>query len=135
MRELTRLLSSERSDRLYDTNEMTSCRRPCDPFTARGATVLLVLSACACAPTQPLSVRATGTGGICRVEIDGVEMLHDNLDYAKLRTLADAHRRRMVLDVDANTPYRCIGGVVFNLQRAGFRGVSLTVNGVPLPAQ
>jgi len=41
----------------------------------------------------------------------------------------------MVVDASPQTPYRCIGGVVFNLQRAGFRIVSVTVDEVPVPSQ
>jgi len=97
--------------------------------------VTLTFLLCACAPAPPLAVRASGEGETCTVRINNEELSSDELDAERLRALAKAHGKRMSVDASPQTPYRCIGGVVFNLQRAGFRVVSLTVDGVPVPSE
>jgi hypothetical protein len=41
----------------------------------------------------------------------------------------------VIFDADRDTPYRCIGGAIFNLQRAGFRMISVRIDGVELPTE
>jgi len=69
------------------------------------------------------------------LRINDVEVSAGEIDLDRLRAVAGKHGRRVAIDTDPGTPYKCVGGVVFTLQRAGFRTVSLSVNGVPLPAQ
>jgi len=66
------------------------------------------------------------------VRVNGVDVSRGALDLNRLRSLRGSHGDRAVVDTDLETPYRCIGGVIFDLQRAGFRFVEVTVNGVPL---
>lgn len=66
----------------------------------------------------------------CTVLINGQPSSSDNLDGAHLKELALTHGRRAVLDVSRTTPYKCIGGVVFYLQRAGFKRIAVRVDGV-----
>jgi biopolymer transport protein ExbD len=90
---------------------------------------------CACAQTAPLNVAATGRGHACSLRVNGVEVSRDALDLNRLRSAAATHRNRAVIDTDQETPYRCIGGVIFDLQRAGFQVVTVTVNGRPIPSR
>ena len=98
---------------------------------------VLVCSAClcACAQTPPLQVSATGREQTCALRLDNVDVSREALDPNRLRALGAAHRRRAVVDTDPETPYRCVGGIIYDLQRAGFRIVAVTVNGVPVPVR
>lgn len=80
-----------------------------------------------------LSIRAPT--GVCEVywnqtRVDSTELLNRAVDKLKLEIekqggvnapgleLPEAHIRG-----DVNTPYRCIGGAIYNMQRAGFAKV------------
>ena len=82
-----------------------------------------------------LSVKADQTTGACEVywnltRVDSNELLDRAVAKLKLEIdkqggvtapgfeLPEAHIRG-----DINTPYRCIGGVIYNMQRAGFAKV------------
>lgn len=101
----------------------------------RSVVLTITLCVAACAPTPPpLGVRVTEQGTACTVRANGAEWSVDALDQAALRVLAREHGRRLVLDTDPRTTYRCIGAAVFKLQVAGFHIVAVTLNGVPLPS-
>ncbi len=69
------------------------------------------------------------------VHANVISLRSDALDDVGLRALARSHGGRIVVDKYPNTPYKCLGGSIINLQRAGFRIVSVRVNGVELPRQ
>jgi hypothetical protein len=96
----------------------------------RSLPVLLLAALGACASQPPLVVRAASEGDACRAQIDGATFAPDELQGPRLRALRG---RRLVVDADPDIPYRCMGGIVFMLQRAGFHIVSVRVNGVELP--
>jgi hypothetical protein len=100
-------------------------------ITIFGLSILL----CSCATKTPLAVEAIGSGSECNVVINGVSTRLDALDKARLRALAAGHGRRMIIDTDDNTPYRCLGAVIIELQRWGYRWVAVTVNDVPIRAE
>ena len=95
--------------------------------------ILLISLLGACASKPPLLVRATGEDDTCTVQVNGLTLSNEELDERRLRALATAHGSRLIVDADHRTPYKCIGGTIFKLQRAGFRVVSVRVNGVELP--
>jgi hypothetical protein len=97
--------------------------------------VALSCCLCACAQTAPLNVSATGREHACSLRINGIEVSADALDLERLRSLGATHRGEAIVDTDPETPYRCIGGVIYNLQRAGFRVVAVRVNGIPVSPQ
>lgn len=88
---------------------------------------------CACVQTPPtLVLRATGQGHACTLRVNDVEVTREALGLGRLRSLRASHGDRAVVDTDLETPYRCIGGIIYDLQRAGFRAVAVSVNGVPI---
>jgi biopolymer transport protein ExbD len=75
-----------------------------------------------------------GQGQTCIVSLNGVEIPYDLLDQVKLRALAKAHGNRVVIAADPKTTYRCVGGVIFSLQQAGFHIDAFIGNEVAVPA-
>lgn len=64
-------------------------------------------------------------GQACSVTIDG-----KRFSDAELMTYAKASRsRRAVVEGGKTTPYRCIFGAFFTLQRAGLQTVDMTIGG------
>ena len=49
-----------------------------------------------------------------------------------LELAASWRGERAVIQADSDTPYKCIGGTIFTLQRAGLRDVEVVVDGVKL---
>ena len=98
----------------------------------RIAAVLCSFCLSACGQTPPLQVDASGRGQDCSLRLNGVELSRDALRLDRLQAMRANHGNKAVVDFDLETPYRCIGGVIFDLQRAGFQVVALTVNGVPI---
>lgn len=111
-------------------NELSLCDASIMLKLAAGLLLALVAG---CAQTPPLVVRANGNGASCTVTVNGDMFFEEDFTEARLQRLRDEHGRRIVLDSGAETPYRCIGGAIFNLQRAGFDLVSVQVDGIPLP--
>lgn len=101
----------------------------------RIAAILCSSCLCACVQSLPLTVEATGRGHACSLRVNEVDVSHGALDLNSLRAMRANHGGRAILDTNPETPYRCIGAAVFDLQRAGFRTVAITVNGVPLPTR
>ena len=82
-------------------------------------------AAAACSTARPappaprVNLSAEVVGDECRFHADGQSMTLDELIVA-----ADAWRRRGVhLDATVDTPYKCIGGAIFALQRAGVKRI------------
>jgi hypothetical protein len=101
----------------------------------RTLTVLLVALLAACAQKPPLVVKATGQAKSCTVSVNGEVFSGKDLNQARLQRLVEEHGRRLVVDSDSRTPYRCIGGLVFSFQLAGFRVVGVRVDGEELPSR
>ncbi|HYI49174.1 MAG TPA: hypothetical protein VEX35_11995 [Allosphingosinicella sp.] len=58
-------------------------------------------------------------GGRCTIQVEGRRIAErDFLAFARRWRGREAHIRG-----DPQTPYRCVGGVIFELQRAGFRQI------------
>ena len=81
------------------------------------ATTLLILGFAVGQPSGPnLVVDAYEDNGACSVVVNG-----ERVDSQRLLELATAWpSRRGIVRMEKGTPYRCVGGVVFTLQRAGF---------------
>ena len=88
-----------------------------------------------CARNPPLMLRATGTGEECTVSVNGEVFADEKLSGPLLNQLAKEHDKRLIIDSDGHTPYRCIGRTIFNLQGAGFRVVAVRVGGVGVPSR
>lgn len=96
--------------------------------------------------TKPENVSLSikpGAGGECevywgRTRVDSTELLQRAVDKLKLEIdrqggenapdleLPEAHIRG-----DINTPYRCIGGAIYNMQRAGFSKIGFISEPAP----
>ena len=99
------------------------------------AMFLVWLGGCA-ARDQVLVVGVEKSGEGCVVQVEGrrfgpaLTSDKELLDFLQ----AQARRRhRALVQAVADSPYRCVGGAVFMLQRAGFRDVQVTVDGQKLP--
>lgn len=101
----------------------------CNPSGVRVAVLLGSSCLFACAQTPPLAITATGRDQDCSLRVNGVEVSRDALDPGRLRALRAGHDGRAIVDTDPQTPYRCVGATIFDLQRAGFRIVAVTANG------
>ncbi len=98
----------------------------------RSILILLASGVGACASNPPLLARVGGEGQACAVHVNGLTISHSQRNDANLHTLATTPGRRMIVDTDGRTPYRCVGGTIFNLQRAGFHILAVRVDGVEL---
>ena len=72
-----------------------------------------------------LVVTAQRDGDGCLILVDGERVTSDQL----LEVAAKAQKRRAIVLYDKNTPYKCIGGSIFALQRAGLRYVDAAMWG------
>jgi biopolymer transport protein ExbD len=71
----------------------------------------------------PFRVMVRGPASSCSIEVDGHKVTTDEL-LAIARPEAKSGRLAH-LDTDmGQTPYRCIGGAIYTLQRAGFTKVA-----------
>ena len=85
----------------------------------------------ACVERPPVNVRAVGEGYTCTLTANGAVVSTD----AELRALARANGKRVLLDTNRSTPYRCLGGAIVRLQQAGFKVMGVTADGVPIPSR
>lgn len=67
----------------------------------------------------PLVVNVKRDGEACRVTVEGERVTSDRL----LEIGRSATKRRSIVLYDKDTPYKCIGGAIFTLQRAGLTTV------------
>lgn len=79
------------------------------------------LTGCAPQPSVTITVGAAGaaTAADCFVEVEGVRMSLGEFEGSARRWRG----REVHLEGDLRTPYRCVGAVIYNLQRAGARGI------------
>ena len=68
---------------------------------------------------QPYVVVVRGPPDACSVEVAGRKLTMDELLKAA-QTEVRKGRRALILSDMNDTPYRCIGGVIYTLQMAGF---------------
>lgn len=97
----------------------------------------LVLLSCAvfvagCAPKRAMIVQASSpgeAGAPCAVEVEGQRIaMRDFPAFARRWRGREAHVRG-----DIDIPYRCIGGIIFELQRAGFQRIGFISEPPPQP--
>jgi hypothetical protein len=87
------------------------------------AACALMLAACAGRTTPaPFHVLVRGPATAGGIEVDGRLVSLDEL-LAIARPQATPGRRAGITSDMTNVPYRCIGGVIYTLQTAGFREV------------
>jgi hypothetical protein len=96
------------------------------------ALLMCVVPMSGCATPSPLMVQTTSDDVDCNLLVGGKPSSGRKLDKAALQELAKNHNHRAVLDAYRTTPYKCIGGVVFILQNAGFQRVIVRIDGVEL---
>ena len=80
------------------------------------------LGCAAPATVQPFNVVVRGPAMSCTIEVEGRRVTADEL-FAIAEPEAKSGRR-VHIDLDmAQAPYRCLGGTIYTLQRAGFKDV------------
>ncbi len=89
----------------------------------------VLVSSCASGRAMQVQTGWTGEpGGRCSIHVDGRPIAErDFLAFARRWRGRKAHIRG-----DPRTPYRCVGGVIFELQRAGFREIGLISEPAPV---
>ncbi|HYD12012.1 MAG TPA: hypothetical protein VEC11_04120 [Allosphingosinicella sp.] len=97
--------------------------------------VALLLGAAGAASCATPRVMAVTTGGMgtgaapCFAEVEG-----RRVPLAEFGAFARRWRgREAQLKADINTPYRCVGPIIFELQRTGFRRIGFTAEPAPAP--
>jgi hypothetical protein len=71
---------------------------------------------------EPVPILVGGEGPACRVVIQGQRYAlaaDETRIAAHFGSLKRRHRRARLVLVEPDTPYRCVGGVIFQAQRAG----------------
>jgi hypothetical protein len=92
------------------------------------AALTITLNGCSNASdSAPLEVVVRGPASACTIEIGGRKLTPDEL-LAIGRAQAKSGRQAHIVSDMANTPYRCIGGAIFTLQRAGFKDVDFAAD-------
>ena len=66
---------------------------------------------------DPVRIEATWDGTSCGVCVDGAQVTQEELDRRARKWAAE--KRAVAIVNSQDTPYRCIGGTIFNLQAAG----------------
>lgn len=77
-----------------------------------------------------VTVRAAANG--CSIWVAGSEVTLDRLSGISRRQIEQT--RRVRVEYDEETPYRCIGAAIYTLQRAGFESVDARA-GPAVPAR
>jgi hypothetical protein len=81
--------------------------------------VVTLAASCARQSAPPVILYLVRQAETCRVELDGHPVTQDQLLVA-----ARSWRGRVVrIEYGKNTPYKCIGGTIFTVQRAGVEKV------------
>jgi hypothetical protein len=87
------------------------------------STMALAMTACAhSARPAAFDVKVRGPASSCSIEVAGRTVTTDEL-LTIGRHEATKGRRAHIDSNMEETPYRCLGGVIYTLQRAGFRDV------------
>lgn len=85
--------------------------------------VALHVPGCTAATELEIRVGGDGVNRPCFAEIDGRAIPADDLPGVVRRWRG----REARLVGDANTPYRCMGGIIYALQRAGFGKIGFLI--------
>jgi hypothetical protein len=85
----------------------------------------------AATPSAPLIVVVNGPP--CTIELNGLPIASDSLRDAI--TKLKGRRRGVIVRYRLNAPYRCIGGAIFNIQRAKVRRITLDPPFAQTPAR
>jgi hypothetical protein len=103
---------------------------PGSPLRLSWAALTFASTACSTLPPEPpVHLSFAMSGEECRFETEGRSM-----SLKALTAAASAWRRRGVhLDATPATPYKCLGGAIFALQRAGVKRIGWIAE--PPPAE
>jgi hypothetical protein len=98
-----------------------------------GIVVGALLNGCA-TRASPLLVDVARAGEGCAIEVAGRRFGYGESDFEQMRTLVSSWpNRRAILNMVSDAPYRCVGGVIYTLQRARFERIDLEADGRPFP--
>lgn len=82
----------------------------------------VVIGCASPATLAPFNVVVRGPATSCSIEVEGRRVTTDEL-LAIARLEAKSGRRAHIDSDMAQTPYRCLGGTIYTLQKAGFKNV------------
>jgi hypothetical protein len=111
--------------------------QPC-AMSGRFDPILIALSAgpaigsAASAEVAPFVVAVRGPATACTIEVAGRRVTLDELLAIARRQPKPKRHARIVSDMGP-APYRCIGGAIYTLQRAGFENVAFDAGQPPRP--
>lgn len=74
------------------------------------------------ATVEPFKVVVRGPAASCSIEVEGRKVTTDELFEIAQPEVKPGRRAHIDSDM-TQTPYRCIGGAIYTLQRAGFKDV------------
>ena len=82
-----------------------------------------------------MHLRVVGNGHTCTAS-SGETVFGDIVANAsRLKAFSSGDpRKKIVLDTDGQTTYRCLGGAIVRLQEEGFKIVAVTINGMKQPS-
>ena len=94
-------------------------------YTKRILAALIVLSVGGCANRArdtSFEVFVQAQAASCTIKVQGREVTMGELPILARREAMSRRHARVASDM-ADVPYRCVGGVIFTLQQAGFKDV------------
>jgi hypothetical protein len=77
---------------------------------------------------MPFDVAVSGPATSCSFHVAGRAVTADELLVLARAEAREGRRARLETDV-ARTPFRCFGGAIYTLQRAGFRDIATIAPG------
>jgi len=80
----------------------------------------------------PFNVVVRGPATSCSIEVEGRKVTTDEL-FQIAQPEARSGRRAHIESDMAQMPYRCLGGAIYTLQRAGFKDVGAVAVPPPRP--
>jgi hypothetical protein len=84
------------------------------------------------ATVAPFNIVVRGPATSCSIEVEGRKVTTDEL-FEIAQPEAKSGRRAHIDSDMAQTPYRCLGGAIYTLQRAGFKDVGFIAEPPPRP--
>lgn len=89
-----------------------------------------MLGTVAGAKTAPFDIIVRGTASTCTIEVDRRKVTTDELVRIAHDKAKSGHRVHLVSDGE-DTPYRCVGSVIYALQVAGFKDIGFAAQPPP----